>query len=136
MHCAYPQHKRRKETALAQEVADSGRRGGPAPAARRAGTPRGARIAGERKGPEIIRALVDGGAGVYRTIHQEALGYLLLHWSDCEVTPKVTPHRVGLPLGPVGVETGKTSSVGIAQSRKSDYLRIALPVRKRHRSCQ
>ncbi len=51
-----------------REAADSGRGRKPAPAAQRAGTPRGAGIADEKKGPEIIRALVDGGAG--RGLHQ------------------------------------------------------------------
>jgi len=42
-------------------VADFQRFGWQPPAAPMAGTPRGAGISGKKKGPEIIRALVDGG---------------------------------------------------------------------------
>jgi hypothetical protein len=60
---AYPQANQRKETTLARQVADSGRRGDPAPAAQAAGSPSHAGKAAKKKGPEIIRALVDGGGG-------------------------------------------------------------------------
>ncbi len=58
----YPQAKRRKETDLAGEVADSERCGELVPAALWARTPRHVGISGNKKGPEIIRALLNGGA--------------------------------------------------------------------------
>ena len=65
--CAYPQAKRRIETALAEKAADFGRFGKVPPAALVARTPRGAGISGKKKGPETIRALVYGGGGRNRT---------------------------------------------------------------------
>ena len=67
MHCAYPQHKRRKETALAEKGARRRRFGTRPPAARIAGTPRHAGDAPKGKGPEKIRALVYGGPKEDRT---------------------------------------------------------------------
>ena len=65
--CAYPQAKRRIETALAEKAADFGRFGKVPPAALVARTPRGAGISGKKNGPETIRALVYGGGGRNRT---------------------------------------------------------------------
>ena len=54
------------QTSVARQVADGGRPADPVPAAQRAGPPRHAGIPGKKKGPEIIRALVDGGGPVTR----------------------------------------------------------------------
>ena len=55
------------QTSVARQVADGGRPADPVPAAQRAGPPRHAGIPGKKKGPEIIRALVDGGGTRNRT---------------------------------------------------------------------
>ena len=65
--CAYPQAKRRIETALAEKVADSGRFGWWPPAAVMAAAPRHAGISGKKKGLETIQTLVIGGAEEDRT---------------------------------------------------------------------
>jgi hypothetical protein len=51
----------------AGKAADPVRFSSEPPAALKALTPPGARISGKKKGPEMIRALRVGGAGVYRT---------------------------------------------------------------------
>lgn len=65
--CAYPQAKQRIENALGPKTRGTGRFGQGPPAALAARTPHHAGISGKKKGPEILRALVDGGAGGIRT---------------------------------------------------------------------
>ena len=63
----YPQAKQRKETALAEKVADLGRFGGmPSPILNAEAT-RHAGIPVKKKGPEKFRALAYGGGGGNRT---------------------------------------------------------------------